>query len=159
MARVVVGVSGSLGSLAAPRAGAREARLGGREMVGRAEEAEAAASLGRAFEEAFGGDPAGVPVVRRHVLRGDPGRTLCEPAGQPDDLLVIGGRVVRGLRARAVCPVLTVPASALPGAWQRRLRRAVPADFGAGAAGVSVLGAAGAGAAGFRPGRGAGRPS
>lgn len=190
MSRVVVGVSGSLGSLAALRAGAGEARLGGRELVAVVAwsppegegmfarfpdpawaalwAAEAAATLDRAFEEAFGGDPADVPVVRRHVLRGDPGRTLCEPAGRPDDLLVVGGRpgrryggrVARVLCGRAACPVLTVPAPVLPGAWLRRLRRAGPADFGAGAA-------AGAGAAGdavravawFRPGRGAGRPS
>ncbi|WP_251072980.1 universal stress protein [Streptomyces sp. ISL-43] len=177
MSRVVVGVSGSLGSLAALRAGAREARLGGRELVAVVVwsppegeglfarfpdkawaalwEAEAAETLDRAFGEAFGGDPAGVPAVRRLVLRGDPGRTLRAVAGRSDDLLVIGGRprrgyggrVGRGLRGRAVCPVLTVPAPVLPGAWLRRLRRATPADFAAG------------GGAAVRPGRGAGRPS
>lgn len=117
-------------------------------------EAEAARNLERAFEEAFGGDPEGVTAVRRCVLRGDPGRALCEVAGRPDDLLVVGarpgrrygGRVGRWLRGHAVCPVLTVPAPALPGSWLRRLRRATPEDFGAAAAGV-------------RPGRGAGRPS
>ncbi|MGW5398571.1 universal stress protein [Streptomyces sp. NPDC003952] len=187
MSRVVVGVSGSLGSLAALRAGAREARLGGRELVAAVVwsppegeglfarfpdrtwaalwEAEAAATLDRAFEEAFGGDPAGVPVVRRHVLRGDPGRTLCELAGRPDDLLVVGARpgrrhggpVGRRLRGRAVCPVLTVPGPVLPGAWLRRLRRAVPGDFGAGPAGAGTAPAFGE--EGFRPGRGADRPS
>ncbi|MFE4260715.1 hypothetical protein [Streptomyces sp. NPDC056883] len=108
MSRVVVRVSGSLGSLAALRAGAREARLGGRDL-------EAAATLDRAFEEAFGGDPAGVPVVRRHVLRGDPGRTLCEPAGLPDDLLVVGARP-GGVQARARSrpPIVTMVAATSP---------------------------------------------
>lgn len=195
MSRVVVGVSGSLGSLAALRAGAREARLRGLELVavmawsppegeglfarfpdrGWAAmwEAEAAETLDRAFAEAFGGDPAAVPAVRRHVLRGDPGRTLCAVAGRPDDLLVIGGRpgrrrggrVGRRLRGNAVCPVLTVPAPVLPGAWLRRLRRATAADFEVGrggdgsSGGSSGAGAGGAGGAGFRRGRGAGRPS
>ncbi|MDD9380076.1 hypothetical protein M8Z33_26145 [Streptomyces sp. ZAF1911] len=76
----------------------------------------------RAFEEALGGDPAGVPVVRRHVLRGDTGWILCEPAGRPDDLLVVGARPGRRSGGR-------VAAGCAPGA------------------------------AGFRPGRGAGRPS
>lgn len=194
MSRVVVGVSGSLGSLAALRAGAREARLRGLELVavmawsppegeglfarfpdrGWAAmwEAEAAGTLDRAFEEAFGGDPAGVLAVRRHVLRGDPWRTLCAAAGRPDDLLVIGGRpgrhhggrVGRRLRGHAVCPVLTVPAPELPGAWLRRLRRATAADFEVGRSrGGSSAGSGsssgGGGAGGFRRGRGAGRPS
>ncbi|MBT2472168.1 universal stress protein [Streptomyces sp. ISL-66] len=204
MSRVVVGVSGSLASLAALRAGAREARLGGRELVAvlawsppegegmfarfpdrawaQLWEAEAAETLGRAFEEALGGDPAGVPQVRRRVLRGDPGRTLRAVAGLPDDLLVIGvrpgrrhgGKVGRELRAHAVCPVLAVPGPVLPGAWLRRLRRATAADFTAdpagGGAGRRTGGGAGPGALGgpggrprggadLRRGPGAGSPS
>ncbi len=77
-----------------------------------------------ALDTAFGGTPAGVrtePLVRR----GEPGRILVSLACEPDDLLVIGrgrrtvtGRLLhRGVShyclARACCPVLAVPPSAL----------------------------------------------
>ncbi|MFE2468224.1 hypothetical protein [Streptomyces mirabilis] len=60
-----VGVSGSLAGLAALRTAARAARCA----------REAAARLDRAFEEAFGGTPSEVTVVRR-VVRARPDRAL-----------------------------------------------------------------------------------
>jgi len=77
-----------------------------------------------ALDTAFGGTPADLrtePLVRR----GEPGRVLVSMACEPDDLLVIGrgrralsGRLLhRGVShyclARASCPVLAVPPSAL----------------------------------------------
>ncbi|MFD8650592.1 universal stress protein [Streptomyces mirabilis] len=96
--QVVVGVSGSLAGLAALRTAARAARSSGRVLVavlaweppeGEVLHArnpdsawaarcarEAAARLDRAFEEAFGGTPSEVTVVRR-VVRARPDRALC----------------------------------------------------------------------------------
>ncbi|SOE31476.1 universal stress protein [Streptomyces sp. OK228] len=158
--QVVVGVSGSLAGLAALRTAARAARSSGRVLVavlaweppeGEVLHArnpdsawaarcarEAAARLDRAFEEAFGGTPSEVTVVRR-VVRARPDRALCRLAAHPDDLLVIGARararraaVRRQVSAHARCPVLTVPAPAFARRERRALRRATARDFAAG---------------------------
>ncbi|WP_019358880.1 MULTISPECIES: universal stress protein [Streptomyces] len=115
--RLVVGVSGSLASLAALRAAAREAACTGRPLLAvlaweppRGETGyvlrpdriwaenwrrEARARLDRAFDEAFGGDPPGVADVERRLVRDRPWRALCATADGSDDRLVIG---VRGAR-------------------------------------------------------------
>ncbi|QCX79951.1 Universal stress protein family protein [Streptomyces sp. YIM 121038] len=156
--RVVVGVSGdSLASLAALRVAAREARRSGRVLVAvlawEPPEGEALylrhpdpawaahwrgvarGRLAGAFDEAFGGGPPGVVVERRPVWD-RPGPALCRVASRPEDLLVVGarggwwrGRVRRYAEARAVCPVLVVPAPPVPVALRRALRRARPVDF------------------------------
>ncbi|MFE6487388.1 universal stress protein [Streptomyces sp. NPDC057757] len=155
--RVVVGVSGSLASLAALRAAAGAARESGRTLVavlaweppeGEALyarnpdgawaavcEREARARLDRAFDEVFGGTPPGV-AVRRRVIRDRPDRALCAVASAPADLLVLGTRtgghrapVRRRVLAHARCPVLTVPAPVFPRRERRALRRAEARDF------------------------------
>ncbi|MFI1678139.1 universal stress protein [Streptomyces sp. NPDC020607] len=155
---VVVGVSGSLASLAALRAGAEQARRGGRVLVAvlaweppegeglylrhpdaawaRHWYAEARARLDRAFDEVFGGAPPGV-VSERRVIRGRAGRVLCDLAAHPDALLVIGARprkhhvprTHRYVHTHARCAVLTAPAPPPPKGMRRTLRRMTPADF------------------------------
>ncbi|MET8682707.1 universal stress protein [Streptomyces sp. NPDC004732] len=155
---VVVGVSGSLASLAALRAGAEQARRGGRVLVAvhaweppegeglylrhpdpqwaRHWWTEARARLDRAFDEVFGGAPPGV-VSERRVIRGRPGRVLCELAAHPDDLLVLGARpgrhhvtrTHRYVHTHATCAVLTVPAPPAPKGMRRTLRRMTTEDF------------------------------
>ncbi|WP_447041000.1 universal stress protein [Streptomyces sp. DSM 118878] len=150
--RVVVGVSGSLASLAALRAAADEARRSGRLLVAvtaweppegealylrhpdpawaRQWRAEARARLDGAFDAVFGGAPPGVRCERR-VVRARPERALPGLAVHPYDLLVLGtrpgrrrpGRLRRRVGARALCPVLTVPAPAVPRGLRRTLRR------------------------------------
>ncbi|MEV0323846.1 universal stress protein [Streptomyces sp. NPDC050658] len=154
-ARVVVAVSGSLASLAALRAGAREARRAGLVLVAViaweppegeglyakrpdrawAEQWETAAreSLDRAFDEAFGGVPQGVTVERR-VVRDRPGRALCGLVSGADDLLVLGvrrrwSRISRYVHAHAGCPVMAVPGPWVPKHARRTLRRLSVADF------------------------------
>jgi nucleotide-binding universal stress UspA family protein len=124
---VVVGVSGSLGSLEALRVAAREAQTSHRPLVAvlawsppggefaqrRAQspsliglcEREAMTRLARSFEEAMGGPPA--DAVLRFVVRGRPGPVLLEVADEREDLLVLGagerswpGRLVHGATAR-----------------------------------------------------------
>ncbi|MFC7303105.1 universal stress protein [Streptomyces monticola] len=169
--RVVVGVNGSLASLAALRTAADEARRSGRRLLAViaweppegevlyvrcpdrewADQCVSAAlnRLERAFDEAFGGAPHGVDVDRR-ALRGRPWEVLAGTADGPDDLLVVGagvrrgvrggrgvrvvrgGRVVRKLQRRAHCPVLTVPPPSLAELTRRTrrsLRRVTAADF------------------------------
>lgn len=139
--QVVVGVSGSLASLAALRTAARAARDSGRVLVAvlawEPPEGEVlyVRSPDSAFEEAFGGTPSGVTVVRR-VVRARPDRALCRLAAHPDDLLVLGARagarraaVRRQVSAHARCPVLTVPAPAFARRERRALRRAMARDF------------------------------
>ncbi|MFI6333767.1 universal stress protein [Streptomyces sp. NPDC050535] len=123
--RVVVGVSGSLASLAALRAAAHTARESGRTLVAvlaweppegevlharnpdsawaAACESEARARLDRAFDQAFGGTPSGV-TVRRRLIRDRPDRALCALAPDPADLLVLGARAATriGMRRAAV---------------------------------------------------------
>ncbi|MEV7193685.1 universal stress protein [Streptomyces sp. NPDC093510] len=156
--RVVVGVSGSLASLAALRAGAEQARRGGRVLVAvmaweppegealylrhpdrawaRHWEAAARARLDRAFDEVFGGTPPGVATERR-VVRARPGHALCDLATHPDDLLVLGvgprrhrtTRTHRYVRAHAPCAVLTVRPPTPPRRLRRTLRNLTPQDF------------------------------
>jgi nucleotide-binding universal stress UspA family protein len=118
--RVLVGVSGSLWSLAALHRAVDEARRGGVELkavmawapVGgemayrRAPcppllaewENAAAERLAQAFRDAFGGYPDGVRLSLV-TARGEPGPALTELADRPDDLLVIStgrqGRLTR----------------------------------------------------------------
>ncbi|MGW6397893.1 universal stress protein [Streptomyces sp. NPDC055134] len=158
--QVVVGVSDSLGGLAALRAAAEQARRSGRVLVAvlaweppegeglyvrrpdpqwaRHWYGDARARLDRAFAEALGGPPQDVDLVRR-VVRARPVRALCEAVAGPDDLLVIGvhprrmwrGRIHRHVVAHAGCPVLTVPAPPLARQELRALRRATAGDFAA----------------------------
>lgn len=155
--RVIVGVSGSLASLAALRAAVAVARSTGSDLTavcawempeGRAHSARhpdrvwahqcavaAQRRLDRAFEEALGGWPAEVPV-RRLVVRGRAGRILREVAAGEGRLLVIGARTrarwapVRWYVERfAPCPVVTAAPPRAP-RWARwTARRAAVADF------------------------------
>ncbi|WP_234543474.1 universal stress protein [Streptomyces shenzhenensis] len=119
--RVVVGVSGSLASLAALRRGVLEARRDGRTLVAvaaweppegetlyakwpdrawvRMWEDEARLRLNRAFDEAIGGLPADLHVTCL-VIRNAPGSALCAVARRHDDLLIVGAARPNGLRAR-----------------------------------------------------------
>ncbi|ARZ71034.1 hypothetical protein SMD11_5446 [Streptomyces albireticuli] len=109
--RVVVGVSGSLGSLAALRRAVQEARRDGRTLVAviawsppegetlyrrapcpplaKAWAGKAADRLDTAFHEALGGVPEDVDV-EFEVVRSEPGFALCDIADQEGDLLVVG---------------------------------------------------------------------
>ena len=109
--RIIAGVSGSLRSLGALRAGVAEARSTGATLVAvlawvpaggeyayrrapcpvllRVWEHAARQRLDEAFEEAFGGLPDDV-TVRQVVVRGKPGPILVKLADQPADLIVIG---------------------------------------------------------------------
>ncbi len=109
--RVIAGVSGSLRSLGALRAGVEEARKAGVPLVAvlawtpaggelayrrapcpilmKLWEQAARERLTEAFDAAFGGVPAGL-TVRGMVVRGRAGPLLVELADRPDDLLVVG---------------------------------------------------------------------
>ncbi|QMU77718.1 universal stress protein [Streptacidiphilus sp. PB12-B1b] len=169
-ARVVVGVSGSLSSLAALHRAVAEARqrdavlvpvlawhaVGGETAYRTAPcpqlltvwEEAARRRLDTAFEQAFGGFPAGVRVLPLLVRDENPGRALVRTADRPDDLLVVStgrqgrlrrilhGSVSRYCLAHARCTVAAVPPSellealeraadsgepmTLPGAWTAR---------------------------------------
>jgi nucleotide-binding universal stress UspA family protein len=115
--RVVAGVSGSLRSLGALRAGAAEARKHGLPLAAalawtprggeiayqrapcplllRLWEQEARERLQSAFEQALGGLPADITVTE-YVIRGEPGPVLVRLADRADDILVVG----YGLRSR-----------------------------------------------------------
>ncbi|MFC9330173.1 universal stress protein [Kitasatospora sp. NPDC057015] len=121
--RIVVGVSGSLGSLAALHRAVAEARGTGAELLAvlawtppggehgyrlapcppllATWEETAAGRLREALDEAFGGAPAGVRLCAQ-VIRGDGGAALVHTADRPGDLLVVGaggGSLLRrGLR-------------------------------------------------------------
>ncbi|WP_327391878.1 MULTISPECIES: universal stress protein [unclassified Streptomyces] len=128
--RLVVGVSGSLTSLAGLRQAAEEARRTGDTLLAviaweppegehaylrrpdrawaRHWQREAHARLERAFEEAFGGAPPGADVHKR-VVRDTPWRALSEAADRPGDRLVLGVRHTgrgRGTVGRTVRRVL-----------------------------------------------------
>jgi nucleotide-binding universal stress UspA family protein len=80
--------------------------------------------LADALDAAFGGLPDDVPTEPR-VVRGEAGHVLIAEASHPGDLLVIGtgrhgtvhrmsgGKVGRYCLARAGCPVLAIPPTAL----------------------------------------------
>ncbi|GAB2728388.1 universal stress protein [Kitasatospora kifunensis] len=141
--RVIVGVSGSVSSLAAVHRAVREAQYRDAELVPVAawlpsdellrplSELEHAARrrLDVIFEQAFGGYPAGL-LLRPRVVRAEAGPALLAAADRPDDLLVVGagrpgrppaggpftlrhGSVARYCHAHARCEVLVVPASDL----------------------------------------------
>jgi hypothetical protein len=120
--RVVVGVSGSLSSLAALRYGVQQARHHGGELHAvlawtppggesgargrtpapllRAWRDHAETRLRTAFEEAMGGPPLDLPV-RALVVRGRPGPVLVAVADRGRDLLVLGATQVGPLRRLA----------------------------------------------------------
>jgi nucleotide-binding universal stress UspA family protein len=119
--RIIVGVSGSLSSLAALRlavgharrtTGAMDAVLAwappGGETGPKVATPKvlvdlwtemAAQRLRQAFDEALGGIPTDIDV-RLHVVRGDPGKVLTCLAHRPDDLLVIGAGSAGAIRRR-----------------------------------------------------------
>ena len=140
--RVIAGVNGSVRSLAALRAAAAEARLAGAELLAvhawvpvggelaykrgpcpvllEIWEQDARDRLRTAFDEAFGGMPAGLEI-RPVIVRFDPGPALVAIADRAGDLLVVGsagrgqlgcaihGSVLRYCLAHARCPVMAVP--------------------------------------------------
>jgi nucleotide-binding universal stress UspA family protein len=85
---------------------------------------DATKRLADALDAAFGGLPDDVPTEPR-VVRGEAGAVLVREASHPGDLLVIGtgrhgsasrlfsGKVGRYCLARASCPVLAIPPTAL----------------------------------------------
>ncbi|MFE6747912.1 universal stress protein [Kitasatospora purpeofusca] len=125
--RIVVGVSGSLGSLAALHRAVAEARrldaevlavhcwtpVGGEfgyrrspcpPLLSACRDA-AATRLREALDQAFGGTRPGVRL-RSIAVRGETGQALVHCADRPDDLLVLGAGP-RGLLARALHPSTT----------------------------------------------------
>jgi nucleotide-binding universal stress UspA family protein len=111
--RIVVGVDGSVGSLAALRRGVAEARSreavllavlawippGGAGIGRRSQcppvlaaewQRDASRRLRTAWDDALGGIPSDVDVDLR-AERGLPGQVLVEMANRPGDLLVLGG--------------------------------------------------------------------
>ncbi|MDH6707331.1 nucleotide-binding universal stress UspA family protein [Kitasatospora sp. MAA19] len=137
--RVIVGLSGSLSSLAAlyhavGEAARHEAVLvpvaawtaSERDGLRPLSELEHAARrrLDIAFEQAYGGYPAGL-VIHPLVVNAEPGPALVGAVTGPADLLVLGaatrrrldrlrhGSVARHCRHRAGCPVVEVSPSAL----------------------------------------------
>ncbi|OKJ16880.1 universal stress protein [Kitasatospora sp. CB01950] len=139
--RIVVGVSGSLGSLAAVhRAVAEARRLGGEVLALHAWEPPsgefghrrspcpplmsavrelAVTTLAEAMAEAFGGADPGVPLTARTV-RGRTAPTLLAAADRPGDLLVLGPsgswlhRGMRGSVPRACLRRATCPVLVVP---------------------------------------------
>jgi nucleotide-binding universal stress UspA family protein len=126
--RIVVGVSGSLGSVSALHRAVALARetdsevlavlawepMGGEYAYRRAPcpplleawGAAATARLSTALDEAFGYGPAPVPL-RGETVRGDAAQVLVERADRPDDLLVVGAGAAGWLRRGLRRPVAT----------------------------------------------------
>ncbi|MFI8455047.1 universal stress protein [Kitasatospora sp. NPDC085464] len=126
--RIVVGLSGSLGSLAALHHAVAEARRTDSEVLAvlcwtppgdelgyrrtpcppviTAGRDDAVARLRQALDEAFAGGYAGVRL-RCQAVRGDTGHTLVRCADRPGDLLVLGAGRERGRLARLVHPSVT----------------------------------------------------
>ncbi len=124
--RIVVGVSGSAGSLQALRYAAELARADGAvlapvlawtppggDMADRHYPSRelrrvwiqaASDRLWRAIELAFGGPPADI-AFSPEVIRGDAGHVLTEAAAQPGDVLVIGAGRHGTLRRLLACHV------------------------------------------------------
>ncbi len=140
--RVIAGVSGSLRSLGALRAGVAEARSSGAPLLAvlawapaggevacrrapcprllKLWEHTAQERLHEAFDTAFGGIPPDV-AVRLMVVRARPGPLLVELADQPDDLLVVGhggrsrlGWIVHGSVTRYCLAHAPCPVLAVP---------------------------------------------
>ncbi|MEU8923277.1 universal stress protein [Kitasatospora sp. NPDC048545] len=123
--RIVVGVSGSLGSLAALHHAAAEARRTDAEVLAvlcwvppgdelgyrrtpcppviTAGRDAAVVRLRQALDEAFARRYAGLRL-RCQAVRGDTGHTLVRCADRPGDLLVLGAGRERGRLARLVHP-------------------------------------------------------
>ncbi|WP_316519952.1 universal stress protein [Kitasatospora brasiliensis] len=137
--RVIVGLSGSLSSLAALYHAVGEAArhqavlvpvavwaVNERDGLRPRSELEHAARrrLDVAFEQAYGGYPSDL-VIHPLVVNGEPGPALVGAVTGPQDLLVLGaatrrrldrlryGSVARHCRHRAGCPVVEVSPSAL----------------------------------------------
>jgi nucleotide-binding universal stress UspA family protein len=131
--RIIVGVSGSPGSLQALRHAADLARVHQAALADRSHPSPYLRRLWRdaawqrlrgAIDLAFGGVPQDV-AFESDVVRGDPAHVLVGIACHPDDVLVIGAgrrgavahalscRVSRYCLARAQCPVVAVPPPAL----------------------------------------------
>ncbi|MFG2845017.1 universal stress protein [Kitasatospora sp. NPDC048296] len=126
--RIVVGVSGSLGSLAALHRAVAEARradvevlavlcwtppgdeLGYRRSVCppvlNAGRDAAVARLRQALDEAFAGRHAGARL-RCQAVRGDTAHTLVRSADRPGDVLVLGAGRERGRLSRLIRPSVT----------------------------------------------------
>ncbi|MEV5974061.1 universal stress protein [Streptomyces sp. NPDC051921] len=149
MSRIVVGVSGSLASLAALRRATALARRDGAGLLavlaweppeGEALHArmpdrawartwadDARLRLAQAFDDALGGVPPGVPVERR-IVRDAPAAALVAAADEPGDLLVLGvtrargrfGRPRRRPVLRAVMEGAEGPVVVVPGPVLRR---------------------------------------
>ncbi|MEU3985618.1 universal stress protein [Streptomyces sp. NPDC026672] len=140
--RVVVGVSGSLGSVTALSRAVAEARCRGAELwpvlaweppgeeVGTrrfpgpcppADEWQRLAGrrLGSVLDDVFGGSGPGVPM-RALVIRGTPGRALVETAARDTDVLVVGAgrrgwhRAFSGHVSRYCLAHATCPVLAVP---------------------------------------------
>ena len=153
--RVIVGVSGSLSSLAAvyravEEAGRRDAVLvpvvawsdaDNRQLRPVSElQHTARKRLDTVFEQTFGGYPAGL-VIHPLVVRSEPGRALVAAADRPTDLLVLGhghhgrlqhvlqGSVARYCRAHAACEVLEVSPSELLESLELTARSGAPMPF------------------------------
>jgi nucleotide-binding universal stress UspA family protein len=151
--RVIVGVSGSLSSLAALRHAVAEARrldavlvpvlawhpVGG-EFAYRSHpcpplldlwERTARKRLDTAFEQCFGGYPAGLRIRPTVVRDEQPGHALVQLADRPGDVLIVStgrqgrlarlfhGSVSRYCLAHAHCAVTAVPPSELLDALER----------------------------------------
>jgi nucleotide-binding universal stress UspA family protein len=140
--RVIAGVSGSLRSLGALRAGMAEARSRGATLLAvlawapaggevaymrapcplllRLWERAAKERMRDSFDAVFGGIPADV-TVQTMVVRARPGPLLVELADRPDDLLVVGyggrrllGRAVHGAVTRYCLAHARCPVLAVP---------------------------------------------
>lgn len=150
--RIVVGVSGSLGSLTALHQAASEARergaelravlawqlpgggLGSRTTLGadtfRECRAVAREELCAALDLAFAARRPGV-TLSGYTVRGEPGAVLVDAVRSADDLLVVGtglrGRWFSGLRAPVLPDTRAVPRTRCPSQSPRsRTRRGTP---------------------------------
>ncbi|MGV9267525.1 universal stress protein [Kitasatospora sp. NPDC003701] len=155
--RVIVGLNGSLSSLAAlyravDEAARRDATLvpltawepSDRDGLRPLSELEHGARkrLDTTFEQAYGGYPAGL-VLHPLVIRGPAGPALVAAAG-PDDLIVLGagghgrldhllrGSVTRHCRTHAPCPVVAVSPSELLESLELTARSGGPVPLAAG---------------------------
>lgn len=153
--RVVVGVSGSLGSLAAVYRAVEEARRRDALLVpliawtpGPTDDLRPLSELERsarllmdaAFEQAFGEYPEGIRI-HPMVVRSEPGPALVAAASGENDLLVVGsdgnGRpghglphdVVKYCRDHAVCDMLVISQSELLETLERAARAHAPEAF------------------------------